>query len=104
MVLMFCGPLPLRIKLLQKEEDQLLHRVAGFRRSAGGSGSDALRRHRVDHRPLALWPGLLPSAHLTGRPADHCVHPAPVLHRAGQVSLFSGSAGIFKVTFTAIKL
>lgn len=71
----------------QKEEDELLHRVAGVRRSAGGLGGDALRRHRADHGTLALRRDLLPGADVSGRPADHGIHPAPVLHRTGQVGI-----------------
>lgn len=82
-----CSSLTLSLLLLHRQEnqDQLLHRVAGLRRPAGVGAGDALRRHRAGAPALDLRPDLLPGAHLAGRAADHRVHPAPVLHRPGQV-------------------
>lgn len=81
--------------LRQENQDQLLHRVAGLRRPAGVGAGDALRRHRAGAPALDLRRDLLPGAHLAGRPADHGVHPAPVLHRAGQVRLRGVVGAVF---------
>ena len=72
---------------LQKEEDQLLHRVAGICRPAGCRGGHALCCHRAHHGPLALRRDLLPGSNVPGCAADHGLHPAPVLHRLGQVCI-----------------
>lgn len=69
----------------QKEEDQLLHRVTGICRLAGCRGRHALRRDRAHHRLLAVRRDLLPGSNVPGRSADDSVHPAPLLHRPGQV-------------------
>lgn len=76
--------------LRQENQDQLFHRVAGVCRPAGVGAGDALWRHRAGAPALDLRRDLLPGAHLAGRAADHRVHPAPVLHRPGQVRVPTG--------------
>lgn len=75
----------IRLLLLQKEEDQLLHRVAGVCGPAGCRGGHALGCHRAHHGSVALRADFLPGANLPGCAADDSLHPAPVLHRLGQV-------------------
>lgn len=78
---------PLRSLFLfhQENQDQLLHRVSGVRRPAGLGAGDAVRCHRTGPPALDLRRDLLPGPDVSGRPADHRVHTAPVLHRLGQV-------------------
>nr|XP_040030666.1 5-hydroxytryptamine receptor 4 isoform X4 [Gasterosteus aculeatus aculeatus] len=69
----------------QENQDQLLHRVSGVRRPAGLGAGDAVRCHRTGPPALDLRRDLLPGPDISGRPADHRVHTAPVLHRLGQI-------------------
>lgn len=71
--------------LHQENQDQLLHRVSGFRRPAGVGVGDAVWCHRAGPPALDLRRDFLPGPDLAGCPAHHCVHTAPVLHRPGQV-------------------
>lgn len=73
----------------QENQDQLFHRVAGICGPAGLGFGDAVRRHRADPPELDLRGNVLSCADVSGRPADHCLDPAPLLHRPGQVSLFA---------------
>ena len=69
----------------QEDKDQLLHRVLSLRGPAGLGAGDAVRSHRAGDAALDLRGHLLPGEDRSGRPADHRLHPAPLLHRPGQV-------------------
>lgn len=71
----------------QENKDQLLHCVAGLCGPAGVGPGDAVRGYRTAPAGLDLWRDLLPGADLAGRPADHSLHPPPLLHLSGQVTL-----------------
>ncbi len=83
-----CGLVSHLVLSSQKEEDKLLHCVAGVCWLAGCAGGDAVCSDRADHWTLAVRRDLLPGAHVSGRFVDNGVHLAPLLHRAGQVCVF----------------
>lgn len=76
-----------RLSSSQENKDQLLHCVACLCGPACVRPGDAVRRHWTAPAELELRRDLLPGADLTGCPADHSLHPPPLLHLSGQVTL-----------------
>lgn len=89
--------------LPQKNQDQLLHSIAGLCRPDGVGAGDAVWCHRADPPELDLWRNLLPGPDISRCTVDNSLHITPVLHSLGQVSTTAEKPGLeryFQSTFS----